>query len=161
MNKKTNVCKVLSMVLSVLLIAALAVSLTACTDSAANGDTVTTTATTTTTIHTPPTMDATAPTAVGVGETVFTFEVHGVDGAVTTYEVSTDEATVGQALLNLNLIAGEDSQYGLYVKTVNGTTLDYATDGKYWAFYVNGAYAMAGVDATTVEAGATYAFKAE
>ena len=69
--------------------------------------------------------------------------------------------TVGAALLSLGLIAGEDSDYGLYVKTVNGVTVDYDTDGKYWAFYVDGEYAATGVDSTDITAGATYTFKAE
>ena len=69
--------------------------------------------------------------------------------------------TVGAALLSLGLIAGEDSEYGLYVKTVNGVTVDYDTDGKYWAFYVDGEYAATGVDSTDITAGATYTFKAE
>jgi hypothetical protein len=68
---------------------------------------------------------------------------------------------VGNALLKLELIAGEEAQYGLYVKTVNGITYDYDADGKYWAFYENGVYATAGVDTTPVTAGATYEFKAE
>ena len=53
------------------------------------------------------------------------------------------------------------SSYGLYVKTVNGITLDYDTDGMYWAFYINGEYVQTGVDATGVEDGAVYAFRAE
>ena len=69
--------------------------------------------------------------------------------------------TVGAALLSLGLIAGEDSDYGLYVKTVNGVTVDYDADGKYWAFYVDGEYAATGVDSTDITAGATYTFKAE
>ena len=40
-------------------------------------------------------------------------------------------------------------------------TLDYDTDGAYWAFYINGEYAMTGVDATSIEAGASYTLKAE
>ena len=46
-------------------------------------------------------------------------------------------------------------------KTVNGVTVDYDTDGKYWAFYVDGEYAATGVDSTDITAGATYTFKAE
>ena len=61
----------------------------------------------------------------------------------------------------MGLIAGEDSDYGLYVKTVNGVTVDYDTDGKYWAFYVDGEYAATDVDSTDITAGATYTFKAE
>ena len=47
------------------------------------------------------------------------------------------------------------------MKTVNGVTADYDKDGTYWAFYINGEYAMSGVDTTAVEEGATYAFKVE
>jgi hypothetical protein len=75
--------------------------------------------------------------------------------------VKTDKTTVGAALLEVELIAGEDSQYGLYVKTVNGITLDYDKDGKYWAFYIDGEMAMSGVDSTDIAEGATYEFKAE
>ena len=70
-------------------------------------------------------------------------------------------AQVGAALLKLGVIAGEDSDYGLYVKTVNGETADYDKDGAYWAFYVNGEYAMTGVDYTAPEAGTTYGFHVE
>ena len=68
---------------------------------------------------------------------------------------------MGEALLDAGLIAGEESGYGLYVKTVNGTTLDFDKDGAYWAFYINDEYAQAGVDSTSITAGETYAFKAE
>ena len=83
------------------------------------------------------------------------------DGGKVTFTVKTDADTVGKALLDQGVIAGEDSSYGLYVKTVNGITLDYDTDGMYWAFYINGEYAQTGVDATGVEDGAVYAFRAE
>lgn len=68
---------------------------------------------------------------------------------------------MGQALLELELIAGDDSEYGLYVKTVNGITADYDTDGKYWAFYIDEEYAASGVDTTPVTDGSSYAFKIE
>ena len=55
---------------------------------------------------------------------------------------------------------GSTSEYGLMVDTVNGITLDYNKDGMYWSFYINGEYAMTGVDATPVEADATYSFVA-
>ena len=98
---------------------------------------------------------------IGQGATAFTVEVQGADEKTVTFTVNTDEETVGAALLKLGVIAGDDSEYGLYVKTVNGETADYNTDGVYWAFYINGEYAMTGVDATTLEAGATYAFRVE
>lgn len=98
---------------------------------------------------------------LGEGKTSFTFVVVDLDQNETTYTINTDETTVGAALLALGLIAGEEGEYGLYVKTVGGITLDYDKDGKYWGFYVDGEYAMTGVDATNIVAGATYTFKAE
>ena len=100
-------------------------------------------------------------TVLGEGKTKFGFTVVDKDGNATEFEIHTDKATVGEALLELNLIEGDDGQYGLYVKKVNGITADYDVDQTYWAFYVNDAYATAGVDATAVEAGAKYAFKVE
>ena len=96
----------------------------------------------------------------GQGDTAFTLVVSCLSetAAVT---VNTDAATVGEALLALNIVAGEDSEWGLYVKTVNGITADYDTDGSYWAFYIDGEYAMTGVDATEIDEDAVYAFAIE
>ena len=98
---------------------------------------------------------------LGEGKTQFNFTVVDGEGKETAFEIHTDKTTVGEALLELGLIAGEESTYGLYVKTVNGITADYDKDQTYWAFYVNGEYGMTGVDSTNVEAGATYSFKVE
>lgn len=95
---------------------------------------------------------------LGEGRTEFTFLVVDGEGTKTQFTIRTDETTVGAALLDLGLIAGEAGEYGLYVKTVNGVTADYDTDGTYWAFYIDGEYAMTGVDATDVVAGTTYSF---
>lgn len=100
-------------------------------------------------------------TEVGQGSKAFDFTVVDADGNTTEFWVSTDADTVGAALLDLGLIAGEDSSFGLYVKTVNGITADYDVDGHYWAFYVNGEYASAGVDSTVIEDGAVYSFRVE
>ena len=98
---------------------------------------------------------------LGEGATAFTLTVTDGEGKQSTFEVLTDAPTVGEALLDVGIIAGEDSEYGLYVKTINGITADYDTDGTYWAFYINDEYAMTGVDATDVEAGASYTFRVE
>lgn len=158
MNKNKHFAKRSLNLLLVVLIAATALTMTACTDG--KGGTTTTADVATTTTVTPTGSD-TVITELGKGETSFRFDVTGADGKVTRFLVKTDEITVGQALINLNLIDGDEGEYGLYVKTVNGVTLDYNKDGKYWAFYVNGAYASAGVDSTNIEEGVTYEFKAE
>ena len=98
---------------------------------------------------------------LGEGSVKFTFIVVDADGNETNFVVSTDKETVGDALLELNLIEGEEGDYGLYVKTVNGITADYDTDHTYWAFYVNGEYSNTGVDSTPVNEGDTYEFKVE
>ena len=98
---------------------------------------------------------------LGEGQTMFLFTVVDKDGNETNFEIHTDKETVGEALLDLELIAGEDGEFGLYVKEVNGIIADYDVDQTYWAFYVDGEYAMSGVDATTIEEGKTYAFKVE
>ena len=61
----------------------------------------------------------------------------------------------------MGVIAGDMGDYGLYVKTVDGETLDYDTDAMYWAFYENGAYASKGVDQTDIIADVKYEFRAE
>lgn len=80
---------------------------------------------------------------------------------IAAFDVYTDAENVGDALLEYNIIAGEESEYGLYVKTVNGVTADYDVDGTYWAFYVNGDMSSNGVSGTPVEDGASYMFQIE
>ena len=94
-------------------------------------------------------------------EVSFVFTVTGPDGKETSFNISTTKTTVGKALLEEGLITGEEGAFGLYVKTVNGITCDYDTDGCYWAFYIDGTYAVKGVDKTYIESGKTYSFKAE
>lgn len=140
---KTNKSRIITVVISIMLIAAMAFTMNGCgKETAASSE---------------PTVN-TQVTRLGKGDTQFTFIVD--DGKSTQeFLISTDKDTVGDALLELGLIAGDKSEYGLYVKTVNGVTLDYDTDKAYWAFYVDDEYASAGVDATNIEKGVTYAFK--
>lgn len=98
---------------------------------------------------------------LGEGSKVFPFTVVDKDGNETQFEIHTDQETVGAALQEVGLIEGEDGEYGLYVKTVNGITADYDADGVYWAFYVNGEYATSGVDSTAIAEGESYSFKVE
>lgn len=94
-------------------------------------------------------------TTLGSGEKTVVVEVTAEEKTV-TFTIKTNSATVGEALLENSLIEGEESQYGLFVKKVNGITADYDENGAYWAFYVNGEYAMSGVDTTEIEENAVY-----
>lgn len=139
--KRNSMKKALSSVLCVVLIAALALIATGC------GDTE---------IPVHPTDPTYAPSAAA-----FTFIVVDTEGKETTHEITSDADSVGAALLAEGLIDGEEGPYGLYVKTVTGITLDYETDGKYWAFYEGDEYALTGVDETPITDGAVYSFRAE
>ena len=83
--------------------------------------------------------------------------IHG-NGGSTVFDVASDKSTVGEALSSIGLISGEQGDYGLYVKTVNGITADYDKDGTYWAFSVNGELSQKGVDQTYVKNGDIYTF---
>jgi len=94
-------------------------------------------------------------TSFGEGAKVAVVEVCAEDKTV-TFTVNTDKDTVGDALFEHGLIDGEDGEYGLYIKKVNGITADYDIDQSYWAFYIDGEYATSGVDTTEIAQGATY-----
>lgn len=102
-----------------------------------------------------------SPTEIGEGETEFTLTVTDGEGNQKHYLVHTDKETVGDALLEVDLIEGEVGQYGLYVTTVCGITADYDTDGTYWAFYIGGEYAMTGVSDTAISDGGSYELRVE
>lgn len=98
---------------------------------------------------------------LGEGANEFTFEMTLGDETV-GYKINTDETTVGAALLGLDLIGGEESQYGLFVTTVMGNDPTSEADGTpYWAFYIDGGYAPTGVDSTDITPGSTYSFVVE
>ena len=93
-------------------------------------------------------------------EKTFVFKVVDLEGDEKSFDIKTEAKTVGEALLAEKLISGEVGQYGLMVDTVNGIKYDYNADGAYWAFYVNGEYAMSGVDTTEIDETVVYSFVA-
>ena len=103
---------------------------------------------------------ATRPATSEGGKAVTVTVVHK-DGSEKVFTYHTDEEYLGTVLVDEGLVEGEQSDYGLYIKAVDGETADYNTDGSYWAFYINGEYATTGVDSTEIEDGATYTFKVE
>ncbi len=165
MTRKSNK-KLLSLILSMMLIVAMAFNMTACSDNnqeKPNTEVENQVDNTEWEVQSDVAENNTEKeaTVLGEGATVFYFLVVDGEGNETAFEIHTDKTTVGDALLEVELIAGEAGDYGLYVKTVNGITADYDVDQTYWAFYINNEMAMTGVDATDVEVGATYSFKVE
>ena len=86
----------------------------------------------------------------------FKVVVTDLDGKETTFEYSSNAASVGEALVAEGLIEGHETEYGLYIDTVNGITADWDADQTYWAFYINGEYATTGIDGTEIVADTTY-----
>ena len=98
---------------------------------------------------------------VGQGATAFAFVIVDKEGNETAITVKTDKKMVGEALLDTGIVEGEMGDYGLYVKRVNGIEADYNVNQTYWAFYIDGEYAMTGVDVTEIAQGVTYMMKVE
>ena len=91
-------------------------------------------------------------TELGEGSKTVCVEVKIEDKSI-TFTIHTDAETLGDALVAHGLVEGKESQFGLYIKKVNGITADYDIDGSYWGFYQNGEYMMTGVDTTEIVGG--------
>lgn len=128
MQKSTNVNRGLALLLSVLLTLGL---LTGCNGSGSSGE-------------------------GGVAKTVTLQVVHG-DGSTKDFEIKTDKATLGEALMDEGIIEGEESEYGLFVKTVDGETVD---DGnqEWWCLTKGGETWPNGVDSTELADGDAFEF---
>lgn len=153
--------KLLSLILCIVLIAAMALFATGCSDKNNTDDPTTGTTQSTEATNPKETTQSTTPTDItikGEGQTSFHFQVTDLDGTVTKFLIKTDKTIVGDALLDCGLIEGTAGNPGLYITSVNGITADWDTEKAYWAFYINGEYAMTGVDATNIDPDTVYAF---
>lgn len=143
--KNNSIKKLLALVLAFVLTAAAA--LTGCSTTPAE--------------TTAPPAETTPVTEVGEGAANFELTIVDKDGVTHLYRVHTNVGMMGEALTEVGLIDGEQGPYGMYIKSVLGQVLDYETDGMYWSFYVNGEYALTGVDQIPVEHDGKYMLKAE
>ena len=76
-----------------------------------------------------------------------------IDGEETlNREIHTDAAYLRGALEENGLIEGEETAFGLWVQAVNGRFAD-DENAEWWALYVNGDFAMLGVDEQPIEDG--------
>lgn len=104
---------------------------------------------------------ATKGISLGNGTKHLDFTAIDQDGTEYKFHIHTDKTYVGEALEELELLEGTEGAYGLYVNKVNGIYAEYEVTGTYWAFYVNGAYAQAGIDQTEITEGTAYSLKVE
>ena len=91
----------------------------------------------------------------GKGEKTVSVTVRVEDKSV-VFTVKTDEEYLGDALLEHELIDGEEGPFGLYVKKVNGITADYDTDKAYWKLVKDGEACAYGVDSAKINDGDSY-----
>ena len=143
MKKRTLLLKISSIVISLALIAAMALCMTSCGKEE----------------PAPAATSQSGAKVVGEGATQFKFSVTYEDGKTDDFTVNTDQAMLGDALLDVGLISGSESEYGLMVDTVNGVKLVWETDNAYWALYIGEEYAQTGVSSTPVTAGGEYSFR--
>ena len=74
------------------------------------------------------------------------------DGTSAMVEMHTDAEFLRQALEEKQLISGDETEFGLWVKTVDGETANDANQ-EWWCFTKGGEMLMTGVDATPIEDG--------
>ena len=82
--------------------------------------------------------------------------VHG-DESTKEFAINTSAENLRAACEEQGLIAGEDSDYGLYVLTVDGETADEAQQ-QWWCITKAGEMLMTGVDDTMIADGEQYEF---
>ena len=73
------------------------------------------------------------------------------------FKINTSAESLCTACEEQNLIAGEDSDYGLYVKTVDGETVDEDAQ-EWWCITKGGEMLPTGVDDTMIADGEQYEF---
>lgn len=86
-----------------------------------------------------------------------TIQVTHSDASTDTFTVGTAAEFLGDALLAEGLIQGEEGQFGMYVRTVDGETAD-ETKQQYWVYTKNGEQVNYGVDMCPIADGEQYEF---
>lgn len=94
-------------------------------------------------------------------EKTITVTVTDNEGKETVFTITTTSKNLRGALEQENLVKGEESETGLYVKEVLGIRADYELDGAWWGFYKDGVMLMTGVDDTIIADGDKYEIKYE
>ena len=95
------------------------------------------------------------PAAQVGGKNIVLAVVHG-DGSSKDFSIRTDAENLRAALeQEEGLIAGSDSEYGLFVETIDGETAN-SDNQEWWCFTKDGEMLMTGVDDTMIADGEHY-----
>ena len=91
-------------------------------------------------------------TEAQTGAKTITVDIVMPDGTTDTVTIQTDAEYLRGALEQEKLVEGEDGPYGLFVKTVNGYTVDDSKQ-EWWCFTKGGEALFTGVDDTPIADG--------
>ena len=90
---------------------------------------------------------------IGQGAKTFTMTVTDAEKNEYVLTIHTDKKTVGEALSEYELADIADG----FLTAILGMEASWEKDKAYWAFYINGDFAMTGVNDTDIEDGGNYA----
>ncbi len=93
---------------------------------------------------------------LGAGEKFLEIKVTAEEKSI-VFTIRSDAETVGEALLENELVEGSEGAFGLYISHVNGIKAVYEEDGAYWGFLdKDGELMSTGVDMTSFVDGDVY-----
>ncbi len=78
------------------------------------------------------------------------------NGKSVTLTVRSDNDNLEKILTENKLVEGDESEFGLYIKKVNGIRADYDADKAYWALCKDGTPTATGASGITVADGDHY-----
>ncbi len=86
------------------------------------------------------------------GAKAVTLQVDHLEGADKSFELRTDAEYLRQLLEENGLASGPETQYGLWIQTIDGETADDSKQ-QWWGISVNGEFAQYGADSQPVADG--------
>ncbi len=89
------------------------------------------------------------------GSKTFTVTVVHGDSSEKNISITSTRQYLAEALRDEKIIGDEGIKTGMYI-TVDGETADWDKDQAYWGIYINGEYAMYGLNDIAIEEGAVY-----
>lgn len=84
-----------------------------------------------------------------------TFRVTHDDGELKEFELATTKSTLGEVLVDENLVSESDYSPGFY-DTVDGEVANWDVEEGWWCFYCNGEALMVGIEEEQLVDGAVY-----
>ncbi len=90
------------------------------------------------------------------GEKEFTLTVVHADGESKEFTIASDEEFLSHALIAEGIITDEGLETGMYLTVDGETALWNESIQSYWCLYVDGEYAMYGMNDTPIQDGGDY-----